>query len=224
VETLACRTPSSKKSVEEHARDQQEFLDHELTSRLDEAKADKRRLYFVDAAHFVIGTYLCSLWCLVRLWIPAAAGRQRFNVLGAYDAISREMISITNTESVNTETMCDLVQFIERENRSRKRIPITLVLDNARYQRNSWVMQLAEECAIELLFLPSYSPNPNLIERYWRLKKREALYGRYYANFAAFRARIEEAMWKLRNGKKDKVKSMMTLNFQTFNDVLLQAA
>ncbi len=167
---------------------------------------------------------LCRLWCLVRLWIPAAAGRQRFNVLGAYDAISREMISMTNTESVNTETMCDLVQLIERENRSRKRIPITLVLDNARYQRNSWVMQLAEECGIELLFLPSYSQNLNLIERYWRLIKREALYGRYYANFAAFRAGIEEAMSKLRNEKKDKVKSMMTLKFQTFKDVLLQAA
>lgn len=181
-------------------------------------------MYFVDAAHFVFGTYLCSLWCLVRLWIPAASGRQRFNVLGAYDAISREMISITNTESVNTETMCDLVQLIERTNRRRKRIPITLVLDNARYQRNSWVMQVAEEYGIELLFLPSYSPNLNLIERYWRLIKKEALYGRYYANFAAFRAGIEEAMRKLRNEKEDKVISMMTLKFQTFENVSVQAA
>jgi transposase len=210
--------------VEEHARDQQEFLDHELNPRLEEAKAGKRRMYFVDAAHFVFNTYLCSLWCKVRLWIPAASGRQRFNVLGAYDAISREMISITNTESVNTETMCDLVQLIERTNRGRKRIPITLVLDNARYQRNSWVMQVAEECGIELLFLPSYSPNLNLIERYWRLIKKEALYGRYYANFAGFRAGIEEAMRKLRNEKEDKVISMMTLKFQTFEDVSLQAA
>ena len=208
----------------EHARDQQEFLDHELNPRLDEARAGKRRVYFVDAAHFVFGTYLCSLWCLVRLWIPAASGRQRFNVLGAYDAISREMISITNTESVNTETMCDLVQLIERTNRRRKRIPITLVLDNARYQRNSWVMQVAEESSIELLFLPSYSPNLNLIERYWRLIKKEALYGRYYANFAAFRAGIEEAMRKLRKEEEDKVISMMTLKFQTFNNVSVQAA
>lgn len=195
-----------------------------MNPRLEEARAGKRRLYFVDAAHFVFGTYLCSLWCLVRLWIPAASGRQRFNVLGAYDAISREMISITNSESVNTETMCDLVQLIERTNRRRKRIPITLVLDNARYQRNSWVKQVAEEYGIELLFLPSYSPNLNLIERYWRLIKKEALYGRYYANFAAFRAGIEEAMRKLRNEKEDKVISMMTLKFQTFGNVSVQAA
>ena len=210
--------------MEEHVRDQQEFLDCKLNPRLEEAKAGERRLYFVDAAHFVFNTYLCSLWCMIRLWIPAASGRQRFNVLGAFDAISREMISITNTESVNTETMCDLVQLIERVNRSRKRLPITLVLDNARYQRNSWVMQVADELGIELLFLPSYSPNLNLIERYWRLIKKEALYGRYYANFAAFRAGIEEAMRKLRDEKKDKVKSMMTLKFQTFADVSVQAA
>lgn len=208
----------------EHTHDQQEFLDNQLNPRLDEANAGKRRLYFVDAAHFVFGTYLCSLWCLIRLWIPAASGRQRFNVLGAYDAISREMITITNTESVNSETMCDLVQQIARTNRRRKRIPITLVLDNARYQRNSWVLQVAEECGIELLFLPSYSPNLNLIERYWRLIKKEALYGRYYANFAAFRAGIEEAMRKLSDEKKEKVKSMMTLKFQTFENLSFHAA
>ena len=195
-----------------------------MTPRLEEAKAKKRRVYFVDAAHFVFGTYLCSLWCLVRLWIPAASGRQRFNVLGAYDAISREMITITNTDSVNTETMCDLVQRIERTNRSRKKMPITLVLDNARYQRNELVKQLADELGIELLFLPSYSPNLNLIERYWRLIKKEALYGRYYQNFKAFRTGIEEAMGKLQNEKKEKVKTMMTLKFQSFENVSLQAA
>lgn len=195
-----------------------------MTPRLEEAKVGKRRVYFVDAAHFVFGTYLCNLWCKNRLWVPAASGRQRFNVLGAYDAISREMISMTNSASVNTETMCDLVQLIERTNRKRKRIPITLVLDNARYQRNAWVQQVADELGIELLFLPSYSPNLNLIERYWRLIKKEALYGKYYANFAAFRAGIEEAMRKLQDEDKEKVKSMMTLKFQLFDDVSMLAA
>lgn len=195
-----------------------------MNPRLEEARAGKRRVYFVDGSHLVYGTYLCCLWCLARLWVRAASGRQRFNILGAYDAISQELITITNTESVNTETMCDLVQLIERTNRRRKRIPITLVLDNARYQHNSWVIQVADELGIELLFLPSYSPNLNLIERYWRLLKKEALYGRYYPNFAAFRAGIEETMRKLQGEDKAKVKSMMTLKFQLFDDVSLLTA
>ena len=43
--------------------------------------------------------------------------------------------------------------------------PITLVLDNARYQRNVVVIACAEQLGITLMFLPSYSPNLNLIER-----------------------------------------------------------
>jgi transposase len=44
-------------------------------------------------------------------------------------------------------------------------IPITLFLDNARYQRCKLVMAKAIELNIELCFLPPYSPNLNLIER-----------------------------------------------------------
>ena len=50
--------------------------------------------------------------------------------------------------------------------------PITLVLDNARYQRNAAVKALADQLGITLLFLPSYSPNLNLIERLWKFIKR----------------------------------------------------
>jgi transposase len=50
-------------------------------------------------------------------------------------------------------------------------------MDNARYQRHACVRELAEELGIEHLYLPSYSPNLNLIERYWRLiKKRTPLW------------------------------------------------
>jgi transposase len=81
------------------------------------------------------------------------------------------------------------------------------------------VTQVAEEYGIELLFLPSYSPNLNLIERFWRLIKKELLYGRYYANLEVFRAGIEAAMRDLRNKKEHKVKSVMALKFQTFANV-----
>jgi transposase len=38
------------------------------------------------------------------------------------------------------------------------------------------VQALADALSIELLFLPSYSPNSNLIERLWRFLKRESIW------------------------------------------------
>jgi hypothetical protein len=54
-------------------------------------------------------------------------------------------------------------------------LPLTLVLDNARYQRCALVQELAKGLRIELLFLPAYSPNLNLIERPWKFVKKKCL-------------------------------------------------
>jgi transposase len=192
-----------------------------LRPRLDGALAGKEQVFFVDAAHFVFGTYLCCLWSFVRLYVRAASGRQRFNVLGAFNAVTQELIAVSNTSVVNTETMCELLRKIAAQGLVGR---VTLVLDNARYQRNKVVQALAESMKIELLYLPSYSPNLNLIERLWRFVKKEALYGRYHACFADFKAAIEDTLAKLPSKHKDKLASLMTLNFQVFDDVSLLAA
>lgn len=174
----------------------------------------------MDAAHFVFGTFLCCLWSILRLHVRAASGRQRFNVLGAWNAITHELVSVTNTTVVNMETMCELLRKIAALGLAG---PVTLVLDNARYQRNAVVQALAAELKIELLFLPSYSPNLNLIERLWKFLKRRAVYGRYHANFASFRAAIEAEMNQLPTTHRTSLESLMTLKFQRFENVSLLA-
>jgi transposase len=205
----------------EHVREQREFLDNELKPKLDAALAGRGHVLFVDAAHFVYGTFLCCLWSIVRVFVRAASGRQRFNVLGAWNAVTRELIVITNTTVVNTDTMCELLRAVA----SRGLIgPVTLVLDNARYQRNAVVQSLAAELGIVLLFLPSYSPNLNLIERLWRFMKRKAAYGRYHPTFADFRAAIQDVLDRVPTTHAHKLASLMTLNFQEFDEVSLMAA
>jgi transposase len=178
-------------------------------------------VFFVDASHFVYGTFLCCLWSFVRLYVRAASGRQRFNVLGALDAVTRELIAVSNTGIVNSETMCELLRKIAARGLVG---PVTLVLDNAKYQHSAAVKALALSLGIELLYLPGYSPNLNLIERLWRFIKREALYGRYHANFADFKGAIEEVLGQLPSKHKDKLASLLTLNFQVFDSVSLLAA
>ena len=212
---------AAKKNLAEHVETQAKFLDEELKPKLDAALAGKGHVFFVDAAHFVLGTYLCCLWSVKRIFVRAASGRQRFNVLGAWNAVTRQLIAVTNTTVVNTETICELLRKIAAQGLSG---PITLVLDNARYQRNAVVQGLAKELGITLLFLPSYSPNLNLIERLWKFMKRRSLYGRYHPTFAGFRAAIEETIDGLSTTHADRLKTLMTLNFQQFQDVSLMPA
>jgi len=188
---------------------------------LDAAVAGEGHVLFVDAAHFVFGSFLCCLWSFARIFVRAASGRQRFNVLGAWDAVARRLIAVTNTTVVNTETMCELLRKIAGSGLTG---PITLVLDNARYQRNAIVEALAKELGIRLLFLPSYSPNLNLIERLWKFIKRRALYGRYHPTFVEFQAAIQEVLDGLSTSYAEDLKTLMTLNFQQFEDVSLLAA
>jgi transposase len=205
----------------EHVQTQTAFLESELKPCLDAAIVGTGHVFFVDAAHFVFGTFLCCLWSFARIFMRAASGRQRFNVLGAWNAVTRDLITVTNTTVVNTATMCELLGRIAALGLSG---PITVVLDNARYQRNAVVEALAKELGITLLFLPSYSPNLNLIERLWKFLKRRALYGRYHPTFAEFQAAIQEGLNGLSTTHAKQLETLMTLNFQLFEDVSLMAA
>jgi transposase len=215
-----CPAPS-KKSLAEHVAEQSQFLQNELTPRLEAAQAGTGHVFFVDAAHFVYGTFLGCVWSFVRLWVRAASGRQRFNVLGAWNAVTRELTYVANTTVVNTDTMCELLRKIAAQNLIGT---ITIVLDNARYQRNAVVQALALNLGIHLMYLPSYSPNLNLIERLWKFIKRNTLYGRYHANFAAFQAAIQDTINQLSVTHKSRLASLMSLKFQEFENVPLIAA
>ena len=81
------------------------------------------------------------------------------------------MITVINRGAIGAEQVCELLHAIHR----RCRKPVTIVLDNASYHRARIVHNLAAALNIELLFLPPYSPNLNLIERVWKLVKKLAL-------------------------------------------------
>ena len=178
-----------------------------------EALAGKRAVFFVDAAHFVFGAFLSALWCFTRVWVKAPCGRQRFNVLGAINAVTKDVITITNTDYINSACVCALLNRIKALELG---LPITLVLDNARYQRCALVQNLADSLNIELLFLPPYSPNLNLIERLWKFVKKQCLYGKNYPSFNAFTTSIETCLSQTKTTHFTALQSLLTLNFQTF--------
>lgn len=193
---------------------QKKFHDEELQPRLEEAKAGKRTVYFVDAAHFVLGAFLGYLWSFVRVFVRTPSGRQRFNVLGALNAVTKELITITNDTYITSTEVCELLKQLAKNATT----PITLILDNARYQRCYVVTELAKALEIELLFLPPYSPNLNLIERLWKLVKKECLNSTYYESFVLFRQSIQTFFTTMTHTHHEKLNSLLALNFQSFTE------
>ncbi len=168
----------------------------------------------------MFGPFLGILWCFQRLFVKAPSGRQRLNVLAALNAITHELVMVTNLSYINSKSVCELLSQLTA---AHLKTPITVVLDNARYQRCALVQQWAEQLGIELLFLPPYSPNLNLIERFWKFVKKQCLYSRYYPDSAAFQQAILSFIAQAPSQHKEALDSLLSLKFQTFAEVPLLA-
>jgi transposase len=171
------------------------YLAEELDPRLAQARAGQRAVFFVDAAHFVLAPFLGFLWSVTRLFGRAPAGRQRFNVLGALNAITHALLTVTNDTYITATEVCALLRPLAA---LKLGVPLTVVLDNARYQPCAQGVALAASLPIELCFLPPSSPNLNLIERLWKFVKKQCLYSTYYADFAAFKTAIGQCLAQTR--------------------------
>jgi transposase len=160
---------------------QEEWLDD---YRCDPVGPSIRR-YFVDACHPVWGfelVYYCWLLVGQRFHVKVGSGRQRLNILGAYCPEDHEYLDIRLTrDNINGEQFVNLLRvLLERHPRTKRFI---LYLDNAKYYDKPYVREwLKRHPQFQLKFLPPYSPNLNLIERLWKLLRKEA-FCRSYDSF-----------------------------------------
>ncbi len=145
--------------------------------------------------------------------VRTPSGRQRFNVLGALHAISHQLITVTNESYIHATSVCELLEKIAALGLCT---PITVVMDNARYQRCRLVLEKARQLGLELLFLPPYSPNLNLIERLWRFVRKECLYSIYYEHFPLFKQAITDCLAQTTGRHHAALRGLLTLEFQTF--------
>jgi hypothetical protein len=79
-----------------------------------------------------MGAFLGMLWCFERLFLKSSCGRKRYNVLEAFSVKGTDLITVTNDAYINSDTIVDLLFKIKQQNPN---IPLTLVMDNARYQK-----------------------------------------------------------------------------------------
>jgi transposase len=170
----------------------------------------------MDAAHFVWGTgFLTGLWSRVRMFVRTSSGRKRHNVLGAYNAVTKKLLTVVNDSYINSDSVCEMLRLLRKSHVGEV---ITIVLDNAKYQNCKLVQALAKKLRIKLLFLPSYSPNLNLIERLWKFVKKQSLNNCYYETFENFKSGINDCLNNINKKHKSPIASLMTLRFQRFKN------
>ncbi|RMG87668.1 MAG: IS630 family transposase [Bacteroidetes bacterium] len=193
---------------------QQQWLEEKLKPALVLAQKGEAHVLFMDAVHFVFAPFLCYMWCFVRVFIKAPAGRKRLNVIGAVNAMTKQVHYTSNTTYVNA---ISIVEFLYQLAIFYYGKPIYIVLDNARYQHCKYVKEIAQKLDITLLFMPPYSPNLNIIERLWKFIKKACLQAKYYESFALFKENILETFKQLNSTYSEELKSLLTLNFQRFS-------
>jgi len=200
---------------------QELFLNDTLEPLIVKAKNDECILLFLDAAHFVLGVFLTVLWSIKRIFLAAPAGRQRLNVLGALNPITMKISVLLNTTYVDAQVIATFFRQLAEEYAGK---PIYIVLDNARYQHCKYIEELSKSLNIHLKFLPPYSPNLNLIERLWKFTKKKVLYAKYYDNFQKFQTAIYNCLNDCNTIYKKELKTLLSLNFQTFKNSQIYTA
>ena len=193
---------------------QQQWLQEKLTPAIEAAHREEKHLLFMDAAHFTLSPFICFLWSFARVFLRASAGRNRINVLGAVNALTKELTTLINDTYINAEVIKTFLSQLRQRYDDTK--PIALVLDNARYQHCQAVKAVAASLNIELLYLPPYSPNLNLIERIWKFTKKQILNAQYYDKPAHFHQAIREFFENINQKHHQKLQTLLTLKFQTF--------
>ena len=175
-------------------------------------------LLFMDASHFVLGCdFLGGVYSRVRRFVRTFSGRQRYNVLGAVNFVTKKVHTVTNTTYITATEICQILRVVASEYADKK---IHIVLDNAKYQKCEVVTSLAKELSIDLVFLPPYSPNLNLIERLWKFTKGK-LRVKYYNDFKTFRDAIDSIISGTDNIFKEQISRLLGEKIQLFDELQL---
>ena len=154
---------------------------------------------------------------MVRYWQPTPSGRQRLSVLGALNAITHQLITVTTDTYIHRQHVALMLYKLAALDLT---VPITVVLDNARYQRCTFVQEIAAHLHIELLFLPTYSPQFNLIERFWKLVKKHCLHAQYHPTYPDLKKTLLNFIKTAHVEQKDALKSLLTFNFQVLRGLM----
>ena len=175
-------------------------------------KPQEVEVLFVDAVHPEHNGIAAYGWIKKgeKRELKTNSGRQRLNLHGAINAETLQ-VTIIESVTVNAESTINLFEAIEQAYPLASQIMV--ILDNARYHYSKEVKLFLEKSRIKPVFLPSYSPNLNLIERLWKFFKKKILYNTYYESLDLFRKACIKFFRNI-DDFHDELVSLMTSEFE----------
>ncbi len=198
----------------------QEMYIKYIEEKIEEAKQWKSVVLFTDAMHQIHTSESWYAWQKRgKGWtktIESNTGRRRINITWAYNPLECTAITNISEENCNitsTKSFFDLI----RKTYIDLSTPIHLFMDNARYQKAYEVQEYADTLNIVLEYLPPYSPNLNLIERFWKFTKKIVVRNKYYEAFGSFVSAFKSFFQSL-DSYKSSLKSLLTLKFEIINN------
>ena len=196
-------TYKKTKPVPGKAKKEAQELFIEAYNRL---KAKSGKIYFADSTHPPHNAVISYGWIKKGedFEILCNSGRHKLNINGAVDIENLDVINRT-CDWVNADSICELLRAIKAKNPDDKRI--TLIMDNAAYNRSGKFKILAKKLKIGLFYLPPYSPNLNPIERLWKFMNK------YYEHLSDFESACIKFFRGIRK-YRDELENLLTDNFQ----------
>ena len=172
------------------------------------------RLYFLDSTHPQHNTQPAYGWILKGKkndkYIKTNSGRERLNLNGALNFHDKTAI-VLEEKTINKEAIIRLLEAIRKKQEKGK---VYLILDNASHHHarvvKRWVLHHPR---FKLVFIPSYSPNLNLIERLWRFFHQKVTWNHYFETFEEFR-KTSLNFFKNLNLYEKELSTLLTDNFQ----------
>ena len=178
------------------------------------AAGARLKVYFADASHFLHNAVPTAGWIKRgrRVELKTNSGRDRLNILGAYSPDDATLEYEEGVGPCDAAMVCRLLERLREANPGKQ---LVVVLDNAKYNRARTVKKAAKRLRIDLLYLPTYSPNLNLIERFWKFLKKKVARNKYHPTFTEFRAAAQAVLSNL-GAYADELSTLMTEEFHIF--------
>ncbi len=195
-------------------------LQKEFVVKYNEIKAGKGKedeIYFADAVHPLHNSIVSGGWIKKgkEKAIKANTGRNRMNINGACNVATGEVITHDDV-CINAQSTIVLLSKLLKHQPKGK---VIVIADNARYYRCKLVTEYIQaNSRLQLIFLPPYSPNLNLIERLWKFYKKKILYNKYYETFEEFKKQTEDFFDNIANYNIE-LKSLLRDNFYFPNQI-----